>query len=87
MNDSLMRQWEIEPFADVQGVRSLGNEPGTESPEKQKHLFAHTVHKQQFGEIEDELDPMVVGFYDERSNVLRTLSCEPAFQPEDNYSA
>jgi hypothetical protein len=58
-----------------------------ESPEKQKHLFAHTVHKQQFGEIEDEIDPVVLGFYDERSNVLRTLSCEPAFQPEDNSSA
>src|SRR5579864_3787990 len=49
----LSNKWELKPFANVPGIRSLGHELSSKPPHKQKYLLADRVDKHHVRKIDN----------------------------------
>src|SRR5579859_6494256 len=76
----LANQRELKPFANVPGVRSLGDELSSELPDKQKHLFPDGVDEHHVREIDNQFQSAIAAC-DERADFLGSLAGESAFEP------
>lgn len=76
----LADQWELKPFANVPGIRSLGNELSSEPRDKQKHLFPDGVDKHHVRKIDNQFQ-FAIAARDERVDFLSSLAGESAFEP------
>jgi len=73
-------KWQLKPFANIPGIRGLGNELSSELFDKQKHLFPDGVDKQHVRKIDNQMQ-FAIATRDERPNFLGSLAGESAFQP------
>src|SRR5438309_221548 len=78
----LSNKWELKPFANVPGIRSLGHELSSKSLHKQKYLLADRVDKHHVRKIDNQLH-CVVAARNERTDFLSSLARESAFEPAD----
>jgi len=77
---TLTDKWELKPFANVPGIRSLGNELSSEPLDKQKHVFPNGVDKHHVRKIDNQFQ-FAIAARDERADFLRSLAGESAFEP------
>jgi hypothetical protein len=73
-------QSELQPFANVPGIRSLGNELSSEPFDKQKHFFPDGVDKHHVRKIDNQFQ-FAIAARDEPADFLSSLAGESAFKP------
>jgi hypothetical protein len=78
----MLDQWEIKPFANVLGIRSVGNEHRAQFLGEQKHFFPDGVDKHNFREIDDEFQSGVTARH-ECANLLSSFPRESALKSAD----
>ena len=74
---TLANKRELKPFANVPGIRILGNELSSEPLDKQKHLFPDGVDKHHVRKIDNQFQ-FAVAARDERADFLSSPAGESA---------
>jgi hypothetical protein len=77
---ALAKKRELQPFANVPRIRSLGNELSSEPLDKQKHLFPDGVDKHHVRKIDNEFQ-IAIAARDKPADFLSSLAGESAFEP------
>jgi len=76
---TLANKGELKPFANIPGIRSLGNELSSEPLDKQKHIFPNGVDKHYLRKIDDQFQ-FAIAARCECADLLSSLAGESAFE-------